>query len=58
MTALRDLTAGAGYTLRERLALYPEFRDDTRWRLSPRVRERIEAQVDEQGLVKPPLERH
>jgi FO synthase len=55
IAALRDLTAGAGYTLRERLAIYPEFRSAT---LSPKVRQRIEAQVDAQGLVQRPLEQH
>ncbi|MBM3939986.1 MAG: 7,8-didemethyl-8-hydroxy-5-deazariboflavin synthase subunit CofG [SAR202 cluster bacterium] len=54
---LRAMTANAGYELRERLALYPEYVSEGRWPVSPAVRRRIDAFADDDGFVKPTLER-
>src|SRR5258707_3549855 len=47
---LREETEARGFTLRERLALYPEYvrRGDV---LSPRVRERVQVLADAQGFA-------
>jgi len=47
---LREETESRGFTLRERLALYPEYvtRGDF---LSPRVRERVQLLVDSEGFA-------
>jgi FO synthase len=56
IATLRALTASAGYTLRERLALYPEFAKGGRWQVSTAVRRQLDAQIDEEGFVKRSLE--
>ncbi len=49
---LRGVTAEWGYTLRERLAIYPEYtRDPARW-LADGLRPRVAAWIDSEGLVK------
>ena len=48
---LREVTARAGFELRERLAVYPEFvRDRMKW-LPERIRARVLALTDDTGLV-------
>ena len=54
--ALRRATATAGYELRERLALYPEYVTNAAWRVSPAIRTRLDAFADDEGLVRPSLE--
>ena len=64
---LRRTTADAGYELRERLALYPEYvRRSIRLKpdptgeqghVSPAIRQRLDALADADGFVKPELER-
>jgi FO synthase len=54
---LRDQTAHAGYELRERLALYPEYIADARWQVSAPIRQRLETLADVDGFVKRELER-
>jgi len=54
---LRDATAKAGYELRERTALYPEYVTNARWPLPAAVRQRVDALTDTDGFVKPSLER-
>lgn len=51
--ALRNATADAGFELRERLALYPEFQ--TSRFLRPALRERVAQLVDADGLVRKEL---
>jgi FO synthase len=53
---LRAKTASAGFELRERLALYPEYVLDREWPVAPAVRRRIDALADADGLVRPELE--
>jgi 7,8-didemethyl-8-hydroxy-5-deazariboflavin synthase CofG subunit len=53
---LRSRTAEAGYELRERLALYPEYITGARWHVSPPIRQRLDALSDNEGFVKPSLE--
>ena len=48
---LRDATASAGFTLRERLAIYPEYTSRPEF-LDESLRERVRAFVDGDGLVK------
>ena len=48
---LREATAAAGFTLRERLAIYPEFATRPEF-LDESLRERVSALVDADGLVK------
>jgi FO synthase len=50
ISKLRTETEAQGFTLRERLALYPEFVKSGSF-LSPRVRERAEGLVDAEGFV-------
>jgi 7,8-didemethyl-8-hydroxy-5-deazariboflavin synthase CofG subunit len=50
---LREVTARAGFELRERLAIYPEFvRNGRKWLQEP-VRERVMQLADDAGLVRP-----
>ncbi len=53
---LRAKTAAAGYELRERLALYPEYIVDRKWPIAAAVRPRLYAFADPDGFVKPSLE--
>lgn len=48
---LRDATAAAGFTLRERLAIYPEYATRPEF-LDESLRQRVLALVDHGGLVK------
>jgi 7,8-didemethyl-8-hydroxy-5-deazariboflavin synthase CofG subunit len=48
---LRDSTARQGFTLRERLAIYPEFTGRPEFLAEP-LRARVDALIDNQGLVK------
>lgn len=49
---LRQVTAQWGYTLRERLAIYPEYaQDTTRW-LNGSLHQRVAEWIDIDGLVK------
>ncbi len=54
IAALAAATAAAGFELRERLAIYPEYvwRDDY---LADSLRPLVRRQVDERGLVRPEL---
>lgn len=49
--ALRGVTEGRGYLLRQRLPVYPEYILDRREYLPPELAERIRASVDGDGLV-------
>jgi 7,8-didemethyl-8-hydroxy-5-deazariboflavin synthase CofG subunit len=53
---LRRVTEGAGYALRERLAIYPEFARRAEF-VAADLRPRVTALVDDDGLVRPDLER-
>ena len=55
LAALRDATERAGYELRERLSVYPEFIERPGF-LDEGVRRRALAHVGDDGLVKPELE--
>jgi FO synthase len=57
LIALRDATAAAGYELRERLSVYPEYIVDKPGFLDDAMRARAEAFAGPDGLVKPELER-
>ncbi len=57
LLALRDATAAAGYELRERLSVYPEYIVDKAGFLGDRMRRRAEALSGSDGLVRPELER-
>ena len=57
LAQLRRLTAEAGYELRERLALYPEYVTTGEWPLSPAVAQRVAELAGENGLVKQEMER-
>lgn len=54
---LRAQTADAGYTLRERLGLYPEYVRDGRWFTSHAVARRVSELTEDDGYVHPGLER-
>jgi 7,8-didemethyl-8-hydroxy-5-deazariboflavin synthase CofG subunit len=56
LVELRRRTEAAGHTLRERLAIYPEYarRPDF---VDARLRERVARHIGNDGLVKPSLER-
>jgi FO synthase len=47
---LRTETEARGFTLRERLALYPEYATRANF-LSPRVRERVQLLADSEGFA-------
>jgi FO synthase len=49
--ALARLCADAGYALRERLTIYPQYLADDRF-LDPAMRERVRAMADEDGLAR------
>jgi FO synthase len=53
---LRRATESQGFVLRERLAIYPEFATRAEY-LDESLRARVQAQVDERGLVKEAHER-
>jgi len=48
---LERLCADAGYALRERLTIYPEYLADDRF-LDPSLRERVRAMADADGLAR------
>jgi 7,8-didemethyl-8-hydroxy-5-deazariboflavin synthase CofG subunit len=50
IAALRSVTREAGFELRERLAVYPEYLQDSRWMAAP-LRDRALALTDDAGLV-------
>ena len=54
---LRRLTGEAGFELRERLALYPEFVASGQWPLPAAVAQRVGELAGDDGLVRPELER-
>ena len=56
VSRLRAMTAEAGYELRERTALYPEYVRDARWHVSSAVRRRLDELTDDDGLVRRELE--
>ncbi len=53
---LRTLTAEAGYELRERTALYPEYVANGRWFTSPAVERRLRDLTGSDGYVRSELE--
>ena len=55
LAELRRRTEEAGHGLRERLAVYPAYTGRAEW-IDERLRPRVRALVDDQGLVKPELE--
>lgn len=55
--ALKEMTAEAGYELRERTTLYPEFVLDSKWHTSERIGHRLQRLTDPEGFVKAELER-
>ncbi len=56
LVALRDATVGAGFELRERLSVYPEYILDHAGFLDDRVQSRAVALTGPDGLVRPELE--
>jgi 7,8-didemethyl-8-hydroxy-5-deazariboflavin synthase CofG subunit len=54
---MRQHVSDAGYELRERLALYPEYVLSKTWPLTPSVKFRLNHLADQAGLVKQELER-
>jgi 7,8-didemethyl-8-hydroxy-5-deazariboflavin synthase CofG subunit len=54
---LRDVTTQAGFELRERLAVYPEFIRDRTDFIPPALRPRVAYLAEESGLVRPAEER-
>jgi FO synthase len=54
---LRDTCADAGFELRERLGIYPEYVRDRRRFIPDSVRPMVERLTDSQGLVKREEER-
>ena len=56
LAELRRRTEAAGHVLRERLAIYPEYATRADF-LDERLRERVARLIDNDGLVKPGLER-
>jgi FO synthase len=57
LVALRDATTAAGYELRERLSVYPEYIVDHPGFLVDKMRRRAEVFAGSDGLVRPELER-
>jgi 7,8-didemethyl-8-hydroxy-5-deazariboflavin synthase CofG subunit len=57
LVALREATERMGYVLRERLAVHPEYIVDRPSFLAPAMREKVEAYVGADGLVRHDLER-
>jgi 7,8-didemethyl-8-hydroxy-5-deazariboflavin synthase CofG subunit len=57
LTALRQATSNAGHQLRERLPIYPEYIVERPAFLDDRLRPKVEALVDTDGLVRPELEK-
>ncbi|MCC6364509.1 MAG: 7,8-didemethyl-8-hydroxy-5-deazariboflavin synthase CofG [Bryobacterales bacterium] len=55
--ALRDVTEQAGFELRERLAVYPEFVREQREFLPELLKDRVIQMADASGLVRPTEER-
>jgi FO synthase len=55
LAELKRRTEAAGHALRERLAVYPAYTGRAEW-IDERLRPRVRALVDDQGLVKPELE--
>ena len=55
LAELRRRTESAGHELRERLAVYPEYATRPAF-LDERLRDRVAAAVDAEGLVRPDLE--
>ncbi len=53
---LRQRTEAAGHELRERLAIYPEYATRAEF-VDERLRARVSALIDSNGLVRPELER-
>jgi FO synthase len=49
---LGELSADAGYALRERLTVYPEYALDDDW-VDPGLRDHVRALADEDGLARP-----
>jgi 7,8-didemethyl-8-hydroxy-5-deazariboflavin synthase CofG subunit len=56
LAELRRRTEGAGHELRERLAIYPEYATRAEF-VDERLRPRVSALIDRDGLVKADLER-
>jgi FO synthase len=56
LVELRRRTEAAGHVLRERLAIYPEYATRADF-VDERLRERVAGYIDNDGLVKPGLER-
>jgi FO synthase len=56
LARLAEATASAGYELRERLAVYPEYIAQSAF-LDDRMMERVQALAGSDGLVRPELER-
>ena len=56
LAELRRRTEAAGHVLRERLAIYPEYASRADF-VDERLRERVTRLIDDEGLVKPRLER-
>jgi len=56
LVELRQQTESAGHVLRERLAIYPEYVHRPEF-VDTGLRERVKRLVDDEGLVKPVLER-
>lgn len=53
LARLREITTAAGYTLRERLGIYPEYVRQPERYLDPALRDRVAAWTDRAGLVRP-----
>ena len=56
LSHLRAVTADAGFELRERTALYPEYVTSGAWRTSPAVGARVAALTGADGYVREELE--
>ena len=56
ISRLRELTAEAGYELRERTALYPEYIVDG-WQVSDHLQARLTEMTEPDGYIRPDLER-
>jgi FO synthase len=57
LARLERATAALGYELRERLAVYPEYVVGGAGFLADRLKERVQALADSDGLVRRELER-
>jgi FO synthase len=57
LAALQETTSHAGYQLRERLPIYPEYIFDRPWFVDDELRPKVEALVGTDGLVRPELEK-